>query len=523
MGKIAEKTEFEELTEKQQNVVRAISDNEDLDPQEDRRELAEEADASPSYVQSVAEKYSDIVERYVQERTAADDSPESGNAQADDSEEDVGPETPQPGQAQAAAEEFLDIADAPDDTEVSAEGPKHTQPMSKTESTQDESTQTEPESEPETETDPKTEPETQSQFENERVDVPGRASVHDKRTKPEDREIDHYECPYCEFSDVSERVVRTHITREDDSEHKNRNAFLDQLYVHAVDADGNPVEDVESPKTTTYNGTENTSLIPEGVDPDSKAAEILREAVKHPTKGASDIGEAVYGEEGHNAYVYATISKYLTPELAEDREDSGATDRKAWSDLTDKQRSVIRAYLEDPDRNQTELQEAANVSTGYPRTVLEKYQYVADHIQVRLQTGALSMDDLGDEATLPINFDNPAPGEGAATEGAEGAGAGSGGAEAPTPTATAPDAVAGATAPGAVSVPRDTLSAFATRMETLKESAEVDANIAPEGSEMSIAARKQLHTVETVEKFLRQVAAESDYQHGDGAQGTGEK
>lgn len=174
---------------------------------------------------------------------------------------------------------------------------------------------------------------------------PGQITVKDKTSNEEETgEIEVYECPFCEFDHPNERMVRLHITRLDDADHRNRNAFLDNLYIQAVDAEGNVVEDIESPRGTDFEGEDRTELLPDNVDPDSRQGEILLEALKRPAAPEAEIVRAVYGETGNgDSYVNKVLRRHAANRPTPDMEENGSS---GYNDLTDLQQEIVDAAVE---------------------------------------------------------------------------------------------------------------------------------------------------------------------------------
>lgn len=227
---------------------------------------------------------------------------------------------------------------------------------------------------------------------------PGTVSITDNTTPDSEKPIDHYECPFCAFEDPSERVVRAHITREDDSSHKNRNAFLDTIKVQAIGTDGSVVEDVAAPGTTRYEGESKVALVPEDVDPDSKTGEILSEAIQNPEASVPDISEAVYGERG-NSYAYRMVDEYLSTVAEPEMEKVVHPEDVTLDELPDDVREAFEArstnqqvaFLTAVFRPETEMREIAEdlgVHETTPKKALERYPKHLEALRTHFTTHA---------------------------------------------------------------------------------------------------------------------------------------
>lgn len=244
---------------------------------------------------------------------------------------------------------------------------------------------------------------------------PGQISITDRTSNYDDEaeagEVDHYECPFCEFTHANERIVRLHITRLNDSDHRNRNAFLDNLFIQAVDEDGNVVKDVEAPRGTDFEGEDKTDLLPERVDPDSRKGEILLEALKRPNASQKAIARAVYDKDDPSAsYVHKVLKEYeRRPDGDEADEEADA--QRGYADLTDLQQEIIDVAVERvietdhvdtlEDLTLTRVSEDLGEDRGTLQTVsqtLRNYRHVFDH---RLARKRAKEDLSGSASAVP--------------------------------------------------------------------------------------------------------------------------
>lgn len=241
----------------------------------------------------------------------------------------------------------------------------------------------------------------------------GNAAFHDKTsagtgidgTGSSTGHITAYRCPFCDFSDTSEEVVRGHITTEDDSRHRNRNGYLDQIYVHGVDENGEVIEDRESPgQTPTTHGTDETTLIPDGVDEDSIEADILRAAITSPGLSYAELARRACGEDisVSGGRVKRVIKKHLGAVDAGEKSHDPRMEKSGFYDATEKQRRVILSWIADPDedRSSRDISQDASTSPRYPDQVLDRYDQTIDHLRAKLDVGSMSFDTLIKRADL---------------------------------------------------------------------------------------------------------------------------
>ena len=251
------------------------------------------------------------------------------------------------------------------------------------------------------------------------------------------KDIAYYACPFCDYTDPTERVVRTHITRADDTTHQNRNAFVDQIYVQAMADDDTIVEDVDAPGATRYtdssaDGDTETTFLPAGVDPEteSRTAEILDAAIKAPMASPADLAEEVYDDRTQTGHLTNTINEHLmtppatTTDTKNERTNDSDADTESriaatgFDDLTEKQQRVILARLDDldPERSLASIAEAASVSSSYPRPVLEDHEATIDELRALLDADTDGEDegeeDKGEDLTIEalaahVDLDQP--------------------------------------------------------------------------------------------------------------------
>jgi uncharacterized damage-inducible protein DinB len=406
-----------------------------------------------------------------------------------------------------------------------------------------------------------------------------RERTPDSRTtgpqKHPEKEVAYYSCPFCSYTDPSERVVRTHMTRTDDDAHGNRNAFVDGIFVQARAADDTIVEDVKAPGATRYTREDDNGdgdgeddegeaeaevrFLPEGVTPDSLAAEILDAAIKSPMASYADLADEIYGDRTQSSHVWNTIDRYLHGEtkpqmdtsdsVSKSNETSTGTNNGGKRDSrleamefyerTEKQRRTILAWLAnpDPDRTRAEIAQAASVSETYVPVIQNDHDWLIEQLQAELDAGSLSFERLVANAELaePEKLtvastevdemadasdasDSPARDSSAAREAPAQPDATDTGASAPTERerTTGPQSTdeIGETNPeGAeeTEATNDAIGELAMAMTILEDAALAEAAAAPSDSPMQFAAQKQLYVITLVQEYLEQVDAGADF------------
>jgi hypothetical protein len=247
-----------------------------------------------------------------------------------------------------------------------------------------------------------------------------------RTTRSAHKNVAYHSCPFCSYTDPSERVVRAHITKADDTAHENHNAFVDRMFVQARADDDTIVEDVAtSPEGgTRYVGDDSVTFVPDGVDPETqrRTAEILDAVIKAPMATQADLAEEIYGDRTQGAsQISKAISRYLKMDGRADDDGEGKDDegndveetgtssgrdsrleRMEFYELTEKQRRVILAWLDDPDpdRTRAEIARAASVSSTYVPVVREDQEFLIDQLQAELDAGSLSFKTLVARAEL---------------------------------------------------------------------------------------------------------------------------
>ncbi len=264
-------------------------------------------------------------------------------------------------------------------------------------------------------------------------------------------DVAYFKCGWCGFAHPEERTVRTHITREDEGKHKNKNAFLDDVFVQACDDDGEVIGDMESPKTMSLSEGITDEYLPRAVNTDTKTAKILKQAIETPQMSEREIAEEVYGEDptqSNISYVYSILNQYLSQEAVEEgnvASDTGSGDQplytttrrgmtadpdadmatdtlgqrggKSYEDLKPKQQVLINEHVrnevDDLDRPMTVIEDLAGVSTGYGSRVVDKYPEIVDTREEQYENGEIELPDpediLGEAPTHEKSYEDLSP------------------------------------------------------------------------------------------------------------------
>lgn len=245
---------------------------------------------------------------------------------------------------------------------------------------------------------------TDTAFDDQRTQIPGRASVHDKTS--DSGPATQYQCPFCEYSAGidehgdrgAERMVRTHITQETRGKHADRNAFQEHIYVQKRDEEGNHVEDVETGDAATeFSGDASVDVLPDAVDPDTIAADILLTALTNPSANTKNIARKVYDTDEPTAseteYTRSVIRDHWRPadtlgdDPDDDDEPTRQADKTSFSALTDKRKDAIDAIIVNPDTvTDYTLGDAYDFSPGTVKNVRDDHPDIIDHRRAKLDS-----------------------------------------------------------------------------------------------------------------------------------------
>lgn len=216
-----------------------------------------------------------------------------------------------------------------------------------------------------------------------------------------------FQCPFCDAAYDHEILTRVHITRLNDDAHRNRDGLMPET----------PVE-VSSPE---YDDLDRVTRQPEEIDLRSISAEQLPEdlsprekrivltAVYNPyVETYTELHDRVSGvfderdlEPVSYNKVRETIRSFFGPFDQEVNGRENAEER--YEELTEKQRKVVDAYLEDPSASQSEIAERAGVSRTYPSQIFSKYDELIaelERIHDEQETGTQDADGAPDSQNV---------------------------------------------------------------------------------------------------------------------------
>lgn len=325
---------------------------------------------------------------------------------------------------------------------------------------------------------------------NQKLDAAGKPTITDKRaaTAPTQEDVAAYQCPFCGFTAPSERTVRAHITEETDGNHKNRNGYLDQIFVSALDEDGERIDTVQTEFTEQErrNGAVTTEMFPDGVT--EKQRRILEVAIQNPglsNRAVVERCEERFDYSPSDGYVSRVRNDHLR---SPDQESKRKARAKDYDDLTDIQQAIVDEVIKFPNPTdieewpitQTEVAERAGTVQTNIRPTVKKYANLIRHRKARLdarQEAGIAQADDESEAEPQAESEAEAEAEG-------------------------------------ITVSRETLRTFARELNTLKESATAQADSAPRDSPMKLHATGKLEVIDRAESLLQTIAQESDYQPG---------
>jgi hypothetical protein len=154
-----------------------------------------------------------------------------------------------------------------------------------------------------------------------------------------------YACPYCDFTEKTERAVRSHITRADDAAHEGHNGFSPSVVVESPDG-----EEIGFTTNQTI-GDVSTNLISSSV-PD-ELRRIVAYAFQHPNASYAEVQRNAGGD--HSYYIVSsTVKEYVEGVLNPTTE---STESKTYEDLNDRQKAGVDILAKHPYPSYTELRE----------------------------------------------------------------------------------------------------------------------------------------------------------------------
>lgn len=210
-----------------------------------------------------------------------------------------------------------------------------------------------------------------------------------------------YRCPYCEETYPHEVLVRVHVTRCDDEDHKNRQGLMPETVIEAVHEDGEVTEIKKRP--------EEVELYELGLDdfPDDirlEAKHILLVAAHNPYEDSytnlhNRVNESLKNAD-LNPVSYDTVRRvvrrYYMPQVVRKEEKKKQAKERSkqqqkdeqLSDLGPKAQAIVIATLANPSEDNTEIAErAGGASPSYPKQVYTKHSEVLNRLQSKVSNG----------------------------------------------------------------------------------------------------------------------------------------
>ena len=304
---------------------------------------------------------------------------------------------------------------------------------------------------------------------------------------PSQSKVDKYVCPFCDFTDKSEYVVRCHITSTRDSWHKGRNAFIDPITINGVDKSGDLVEKVDTDFSNSgdISGKITTKFFPN--DLTDKQKKILTVTLHNPSLSVKDIQSEIkkrYDVDVSASYIDKVTKDKLGTVKSEDENKSSTK----YEDLTDIQKSIIDyAVTQDNplepntwENTQTTVAEKAGCHSTNIRSTLKNYESFIQHRKAKLDArdeinGKSKRNKETETKEMKVKQKEVEEGE---TE-------------------------------DTIEIKKDKMKSFAQSIDTQLNSANSQYEDAPRGSMMKVHASGKIEILEKVEEFLTEVASEN--------------
>jgi FixJ family two-component response regulator len=195
-----------------------------------------------------------------------------------------------------------------------------------------------------------------------------------------------FQCPFCEFSDTREWLVRSHINLSDAGSHLNRGGFFKEDELERRGPDGEVTETVAGDPRSRYEtlhslGTEN---MPSGLSTTERV--ILQTTVQNLSKSYSEIETLVNDrlrETTREMVDYNKVYRTIIETLGVARKSSNMSSSKqtaTYDELTRKQRAVINEYIRDAEQSMATIASNLGVESSYAEEVIEQYGDLADRM-----------------------------------------------------------------------------------------------------------------------------------------------
>lgn len=155
-----------------------------------------------------------------------------------------------------------------------------------------------------------------------------------------------YACPYCDFTEKTERAVRSHITRADNAAHDGHNGFSPSVVVENPDG-----EEIGFTTSQTI-GNITTNLISSNV-PEEKRG-IVAYAFQNPHASYAEVERKVGGNFSYHV-VRNTVKEYVEGIL--NASTTTSTKSKTYDDLSDRQKAGVDIIAKHPFSSYSGLRE----------------------------------------------------------------------------------------------------------------------------------------------------------------------
>jgi hypothetical protein len=174
-----------------------------------------------------------------------------------------------------------------------------------------------------------------------------------------------YRCPYCDFSEKTERAIRSHITRADDAAHDGHNGFSPSVVVEGPEGE-------KIKFTNSQNVGEVTSNLISSNVPEDKV-QIVAYAFQHPNAGYAEVHRKAGGDYSY-ATVRNTVKEYVEAVLSPKTTTTRST--KSYEDLSERQQAAVDAIAANPLSQNSALREdgITEESSGYLSSIRHSHR-----------------------------------------------------------------------------------------------------------------------------------------------------
>lgn len=205
-----------------------------------------------------------------------------------------------------------------------------------------------------------------------------------KEIDPAGGENVEFRCSFCDATYSHEWLTRVHITRADDEQHKNHDGLMPETPVKVVFEDGATKSVTRNPDEIDV-GTLVPADLPESMSQERKRIVLIAAANPYIDTYTQlhERVQSVFSERDLGSVSYQTVNRvvreFFLPRDGD--EDTTRPARERYTDLTEKQRQIVDAYLDDPDASYGELAEQAGTSRSYPAQILNRYESLLEELE----------------------------------------------------------------------------------------------------------------------------------------------